>query len=458
MSSYGKLPFKTHPLRESIYEELHIRPFHVVSTPHQITHLALRASPEEQARAFAHICELCRRYSVNLPDPKTVTFQQDFGDFTIHWEHHVEFYSLTILRASGCNDQPFEHPVIDLLPADWMNGLPGEAVAAFHVIIEDQTLDHEPESLIRYFEGQRLSMSKARNGKAIIATAFRLHGDGYGRFIIQNLGMPDFQIGRLTRRIIEMETYRLLAQLSLPLAKQIAPQLADMDHGLADILARVPQLDSAEEERRLLQELTRKEAKLEMWRAGTNRRFSGSRAYHKIVLQRLEGISETRIEGYPMISEFMNRRLSPALTTLESIQNWMEDLSRRIERASDLLRTRVNLSMQEQNRCLLASMDNRSQLQFRLQETVEGLSVVAISYYLVGLLGSLLNGLPLQQWGLSKPLILTVSIPLTLLAVWWFIRRIKRRLIRKRPQRHNTGDPLSAQDLPASRQARKKRQ
>ena len=430
MSNNRTLPFKTHPLREAIYDELHIRPFHVVSTPHQLSHLATRATKEEQDRAHQHLCDLCRRYSVNQPAPEAVTFQQDFGEFTVHWERHVEFYSITVLHAGNFSGEPFEHTVINLLPADWLASLPGETVAAFHLMIGDHTLANDPESLNRYFEGQRLSMSQARDGKALIATAFRLHGDGYGRFIIQNLGMSDIQIGRLTRRIIEMETYRLLAQLSLPLAKQIGPQLSEMDRSLAEVLALVPQLESAEEERKMLQTLTRKEAKLEMWRAGTNRRFSGSRAYHKIVLQRIEGISEGKVEGYPMISEFMNRRLFPALTTLESVQSWMEDLSRRIERASDLLRTRVNLTLQEQNSHLLATMNKRSQLQFRLQETVEGLSVVAISYYIIGLLGYLLNGLPLEQWHLSKPVVLAGAIPLVVLLVWWIIRRIKRKLIK----------------------------
>ncbi|MCK4536171.1 MAG: DUF3422 family protein, partial [Desulfuromonadales bacterium] len=168
MSKHLDLPFKTHPLRESIYDELHIRPFHVVSTPHQISHLAARASKEEQERAFDHLCELCRRYSVNQPAPKTVTFQQDFGDFTIHWEHHVEFYSMTVLRASGFTGEPFKHPVITLLPEDWLAELPGEVVAAFHVRIAGEELSEDPEDLSRYFEGQRLVMSKARDDKAII--------------------------------------------------------------------------------------------------------------------------------------------------------------------------------------------------------------------------------------------------------------------------------------------------
>ncbi len=143
------------------------------------------------------------------------------------------------------------------------------------------------------------------------------------------------------------------------------------------------------------------------------------------------GICEGEVNGYLSISEFMGRRLDPALRTCESLQKWMEDLSKRIERASDLLRTRVNLNLQEQNRSLLSSMNRRSQLQFRLQETVEGLSIAAISYYLVGLISYFLNGLPLERWGLNKKVLLACSIPLVILSIWRLTHRIKHRLIKQ---------------------------
>ena len=93
------------------------------------------------------------------------------------------------------------------------------------------------------------------------------------------------------------------------------------------------------------------------------------------------------------------------------------------------MRTRVNLIIQEQNRSQLAAMNRRSRLQFRLQETVEGLSIAAISYYAVGLLSYLLNGLPLKTWGIDKSALLAAVIPLVLLGTWFVTRRIKRRLI-----------------------------
>lgn len=429
MKKFAYMNCKSHPLRTALYDELHIRPFHIVTTPQLISHLAFRASKPEQDQAFELLCELCRRYNIHLPDPKASSFLQDFGSFSLQWERHVEFYSITIMRPCESEGEPFTHPAIELIPTDWLSAQPGEVVAAFHMAVVDKAFPIVGGALCRHFEGHQVSISETVESNATLYTAFRLHGDGFGRFIIRNQGTPDEQMGRLARRLTEMETYRLFAMLALPLAKQIAPQLVEMDQQLAHVLADLPQMSTINDERVLLEKLSRHEARLETWRAETNRRFSGAKAYHEMVHDRLERISEEKIAGYTTLGEFLRRRLDPALRTCSSVHNWMEDLSKRIERASELLRTRINLTLQEQNRTLLSTMNRRSHLQFRLQETVEGLSVVAISYYLVGLIKYLLDGLPLKQWGLNQGLLLAASIPLILGVVLWLTKRIKHRLI-----------------------------
>lgn len=437
MSDYFCLSFSTHPLRDALYDELHARPFALISTPQQISHLAFKAQPAELDEAFALLSELCRRYSVNRPAPETVSFQQDFGEFVVHWERHMEFYALTFLRPQGTTE-PFRERVLDLIPGDWMACLPGQAVAAFHLVLDGGMLATDAESLTRHFEGQRLIVSEPKVGKAFFCTAFKLHSDGFGRFLIQNRGISDYQMGRLVQRVIELETYRLLAQLSIPLAKRVSPALNEMDLQLAEMLGQVPHLDNSEGERQLLQRLSHLSARLEMFRAETNYRFSATRAYHALVTTRLQNIEELPVDGFMTANEFMSRRLAPGMRTCDSVQNWMEDLSRRIERAGDMLRTRVNLTLQEQNKSLLAAMNRRSRLQFRLQETVEGLSVVAISYYLVGLLGYFLAGLPLVSLGLNKAVVQALLVPVALGTVWWSIRRLKYRLI-KEPSRAEEG-------------------
>ncbi len=429
MAEYYCLPFSTHPLRNGLYDELHARPFHLVTTPQHLSHLAFRADAADTDAAFGLVCELCRRYSINQPAPDAVSFQSDFGRFSLRWERHMEFYSLTFQRPSNQEGELFDHSVLELLPADWLASLPGQAISAFHIKVQGNEPLSE-DALNRAFEGQRLIVSRPKNGKALLFTAFKLHGDGFGRFAIQNLGIDDYRMGRLVQRVIEIETYRLLALLSLPMAKRIAPDLLDMDQRLAQMLAKIPHIQNSEEERQLLQRLSHLAARLEAHRADTNYRFSATRAYHDLVLSRLNNIREQEVEEHMTVAEFLTRRLTPAIRTCESVQNRLEDLSRRIERAGDLLRTRVNIAMQEQNKRLLASMDRRSRLQFRLQETVEGLSVAAISYYTVGLVSYLLSGLPLEQWQMDKKVVLACSVPVVVFTVWSVTQRIKHRLLK----------------------------
>ncbi len=430
MSKNNRIEYTLHPLRDTLYNELHIRPFYPVESPQKITHLAAVSNQEELKEVYLLICDLCKRYEVNPPSSDTRTFHQSFGGFVINWERHVEFYSLTILQPASVKGEPFEQTAIDLLPADWVRQLPGHIIAAFHIILDNQQLDYSADALTRYFEGQPVMLSGTYAGKAEIYTAFKLHGDGHGRIMIRDKGMNQLQTGRLTRRFIDVETYRLLSLLSLPLARQITPQLLDMDHQLADILTDVSRLDDSSGERSILEKLTKIEARLETYRAKTTNRFSATRAYHQLVKDRLERIKEVKVDEHLSIGEFIGRRLNPALRTCESAQRWMEDLSKRIERASDLMRTRVNLTLQEQNRSQLEAMNRRSRLQFRLQETVEGLSIAAISYYAIGLLSYLFKGLPLKHWGLDKNVLLAGSIPIVLISIWYITRRIKRRLIR----------------------------
>ncbi|HKJ04727.1 MAG TPA: DUF3422 domain-containing protein [Geopsychrobacteraceae bacterium] len=430
MTKFANIDCKSHPLREALNNELHTRPFYAVSTPQQFSYLAITAHHTEQEEAFELLRQLCQSYNVREPEAKSSGFRENFGQFTLKWERHVEFYSILVMRPFLSKGDPFENPAIEILPGEWLARLPGEVVAAFHMALVDAEFPAEEEDLFRYFEGERLSISKTKQGKATLHNAFRLHKDGFGRLLIRNHGMSDAQMGRQLRRLIEVETYRLLAVMALPLAKQIVPQLVEMDQQLGDFLTQVPQTSTGADERDLLQKLSKLEARLETWRTQTNRLFSGAKAYHEMLQDRLAIIGEEKVDGYTTLGEFIQRRLDPALRTCASVHTWMDDLSQRIKRASDLLRTRVNLTLQEQNRGLLTAMNRRSRLQFRLQETVEGLSVVAISYYLVSLIKYLIYALPLEESGLSKPVLLAASVPLVLGYVLWLTRRIKQRLIK----------------------------
>ncbi len=105
-----------------------------------------------------------------------------------------------------------------------------------------------------------------------------------------------------------------------------------------------------------------------------------------------------------------------------------------------MLRTGIQFELQHQNRDLLRSMDERASMQLRLQQTVEGLSVAAISYYVIGLISYLGKGIK-DAGLLPKPLtpefLTAISVPLVVGFIFLAMRRVHHKLTRK-----DTGKPF----------------
>lgn len=420
-----------HPLRGELYNELHSRPFQVIACPARVTHIALMTAPEQRAEQFRHLQALHTRLGFEPPVQEISCYEKDFGSLRLRREMHMEFASYTFINRGSDSANPFAETGISPLPDDWLEELPGQVVAAFHVDLQ-QVEAGPDEDLARvrpWFENMRLVGSSPQAGAARIWGSFQLHNDGFGRFMVLNRSLSDSQLGRLTQRILEIETYRLMSLLALPLAREISPQLVDMDDKLAAITQSLADNRDIDEPA-ILDKLTNIAARIEAFRAHSTFRFSATRAYHRLVLARLEALREDELSGHLTFTEFMTRRLTPAVETCESVNERLEDLSRRVDRASDMMRARVELAIQSQNRELLSNMDRRSRIQLMMQHTVEGLSVVAISYYLIGLLKLGLESA--HDYGLhfDKSLILGLSIPGVLLAVFLSVRRIHSRFIR----------------------------
>jgi uncharacterized membrane-anchored protein len=168
-------------------------------------------------------------------------------------------------------------------------------------------------------------------------------------------------------------------------------------------------------------------AELEAGAAASQFRFGASRAYSEIVNLRLATIGERKVGGLPTWSSFLARRMAPAIRTIATLEERQANLSRKLARAAQLLRTRVDLELEAQNRELLRSMNERTRLQLRLQATVEGLSVAAISYYVVGLFGYVVKGAHDRGVPIEPTVATAAFVPVAILAIWWVVRRIRRR-------------------------------
>jgi len=419
------LPIYAH--RNSLYEELHTRPSPKIVTPCFVTHLAMIRGEGDVQREYDLVVALCQRFSVNPPAPGSSCFYQSFGGFEFRWERHTEFSTYTFIRA--IDDQKEDEFALAFIPKDWLNQLPGEIVVALNIRAQDEELDETQQS--HFFEGQRPVGSQVANGKAKALTSFRLHSDGFGRCLVINKGLNAYQAGRLIQRILELETYRLMALMGLPVARGLSSEVSDMESQLADINQQIAKFQSEDDERALLKHISTIAAKVEQYRSDTNYRFSATNAYHALVGKRLEQVYEQRLSGMQTMREFLERRLTPGIRTCNSVRDRLEDLSRRIHRTTSMLRTRVEVSIESQNQHLLSSMDRRSSLQLRLQQTVEGLSVVAISYYLLSLLGYGFEGMAKSGVPLDSTIATGVAMPIVLGAVYFMVRHHIKALARK---------------------------
>jgi uncharacterized membrane-anchored protein len=437
MAEPARLAPTDHPLRDAVYRELHARPSESLQAPLRASHVVMitGAGGEDAGAGRRHVAALCDRLGAPPPAADAQHHSVELGSFRLKWERHTEFDGYTVYRR-GTFDRPFAEPAILSVPSDWLAALPGHRLAAVHVAL--LSADHRmPDAgqLEDVFGDDGYVGAKVSGGAATVWSDFRSHGDGWARFLVHDTGgeegLKPRQAGRLVQRLAEIETYRTTALLALPLARRIAPRLTEADAELADIAARIAQAEDIEDERRLLGRLTALAAEVEKLAAETTWRFRASRAYSALVTRRIEDLREIRIEGLQTVAEFMDRRFGPAMRTCESVNDRLEGLATRIGRAGTLLRTRVDITLEGQNRDLLVSMDRRARLQLRLQGTVEGLSVAAITYYGTGLILHLAEvaqgaGVPIDPEVAAGVMVVPIA-----LGVWVGLRKVRQRLERE---------------------------
>jgi uncharacterized membrane-anchored protein len=241
-------------------------------------------------------------------------------------------------------------------------------------------------------------------------------------------GAAPRQLGRLVQQLIEVDTYRMAALLGLPVSRETGVLLSQAERELASLACAIRSA-AADDEVTLLDRLTKLAGQVEGHHAATHSRLSASAAYFDLVDLRLQALGETPIDGLQTLGDFIDRRLSPARATCEWAARRQEALSQRVSRMSNLLRTRVEVAQQKANQEVLSAMNRRQGLQLRLQATVEGLSVAAITYYVVGLVAYAAKGVKALGAGGSVEIVTAVAIPLVAVIVWGFIRRLHRRVL-----------------------------
>lgn len=425
-------PFPLHPQRDRLVGELHARPLAPLATPATLSRLAMLVEAgADRGAEVAHLAALCRLYGVGEPAAEAIHFSADFGAFQLRYERHTEFAGWTFLKPllpPPAGADPFTDTAIAAVPRDWLAGMPGQAIAAFHIAIIPEPPDQEP--VFAGLPAEGLAASTLAGGAALVGTDFRIHADGFARILVLDGGLGPARAGRIAQTLWEIETYRMMALLALPLARGAAPQLSEASERLSALASKARGSGGLEHDRAALTELSDLATGIEQMAATTAERFSAAEAYRTLVAQRLDALAEVPIPGLPTLREFLNRRLDPAVATVAATGTRIARLSIRCGRAVDLLRARVAVAQEAQTQTLLVTMADTGRAQLRLQETVEGLSVAGISYYLVSLAGTTLKPLQTTQPHLPVDAALSLLVPVVAAAVWLWMRRRQRRSAR----------------------------
>lgn len=402
------LVFASHPDRNSALSEAHARPSLPIHVPTTIHHLAFQAADLATARDLFAAVTGADAFSGGARHTIIVR-----DGLTIKIEPHLEFTTLTLASTAG---KAAGEALLRELAARVSDGA-GLLVSLRLWVVPKATADlHTDEigGLVR--------------GDIEVSSSFRIGEDGFLEIRVAAPPMGAEQLGRRIQRVLEVETYRTMTLLGLPVARRIGPDLSALEAELATVTAVLTEGQGGDEE--ILDRLQALSARTEAMRSATRFRFSASRAYAALVDERVAALGERKVGERPTLTGFVLARLKPAVRTIVSTEARQEELSLAVGRALDLLRTRVDVSMNRGNQEILRSMNERQHRQLVLSEAVESLSVIAISYYFIGLLSYPVKAL--EELGLlpvSEIGALAILAPFVALLVWGALRRLRARWV-----------------------------
>lgn len=417
--------------RIALHDEVHARPSARIQTPARVVYVAMLNEGVTREQEAEHLRRLPGQQGLATQALRDNFLRLQLPGYTLKWERHSEFsrYSIVQELAPGDTGSTDLATALPVAPA-WLGTLPGRTIAAIELLMLHADISQAKALLEKEqsrFGGATVLASMLGGGHSCVMTDFKIGSDGVERMLV--LVPPDIsdtRAGRISQRLLELETYRLMALKGLPVAKSLSPLLTECEQGLADITAKLDDAGAAEQQ--LLTQLIGLAARVESATAAHSYRFSATQAYDAIVRQRIAELRELPIPGTQTLGEFMQRRLSPAMATVAASAQRLAALSQRIERTSGLLRTRVDIATEAQNQQLLAQLTRGQALQLKLQGTVEGLSIAAISYYVVSLLLYLAKAGKAAGMPLNPELAAGAMIPLVMWGVWRTVRRIHAKL------------------------------
>jgi uncharacterized membrane-anchored protein len=430
-------PWIEHESRAAVLAELHARPFVPLKVPRRIYHFAFETNRERAAADRAAVARLARDHGAEPPAADAKFHYLILGDWRLRWEQHTEFATYT--WSTGVDaEAPFRHPD-PVAAGDIAFQQPGPLIVATHLSVTGA--DTPLEDIAALFKSQSLCVIGIGKESAHAFVDFAVDSHGFTRMALRVRRASPMEAGRLAQRMLEVETYRTMALLGLPLARAVTPEISAMEEALSEITHALSAGQDPQSNQALLKRLSDILAANEALATRTAFRFGASRAYHALVKNRLDLLQESKEGEYPTISNFLSARLDPAIETCNAVEARQTRFSTDVARTTNLMRTGLTLDMERQNSALLDDMVRRTRLQMRLNRMVQGISVAGLAYYVVGLFAYFAKGL--KEAGvlpatLSADMAEAIAVPFAIAVAWAFMARV--RFLSKRAAKEELGD------------------
>ena len=421
------MAFTEHPLRRWAVDEMRLRRFAPVSSHCDMYQAVRLIDANERA----------------LEDHWLLNDRPDFNDWSLAprhgaghtksgiyflWERHTEASTLTLIFPADA-PEGVRAPYIK-----WLEQWPGAVVRATHVFVLPDAKNIEIQLKNLGISRQELVCCDINAGLRIWSD-FGIHDDGYGRLLVTAGDVEDGERGRIIQRAQELGNYRNLALLGFPTVQKYGPQVDRLEQKLSEHATRVAFADDDDET--LLNQLAEISSELELIRSATGFRLSATAAYAEVAADRLAALNIQPVANYQSLTDFTERRLVPASRTCSVFRTRLSHIAERISGVMHTLDVRIDIRIKAQNLGVMQSMERSTQLQLRLQTLVEGLSVIAAAYYLIGLTAYIVKGVSALPSGFSSEVLIgAITVPVILL-IYALVRRLRFKVLKETEAENN---------------------
>ena len=411
---------REHPFRRQVIEEMHLRRWPPLTAPGSMIQVMRIVATEEREEERAQLRAALGVTSETInPDARHISGELAPG-LTFTYERHTEGSSVAIFISPNVADA-------DRAAArSWVENLPGLVVRATEIsLVADKDA---AEELIPEIGLRRIDTVSCRTDDGVCFWSdYLLHENGFGRLIVAACGADPATLSRRVRQVQELGNYRNLALLGLPAVREQWPELDEIERKLRAFAQSVSDPNTRDDA--LLEDVSNLSLELATLNNAIGYRLDATKAYATLVSERLEDLGASPVPDFQSLTDFIRRRFLPAERTCAAHYARLQHLTNRAADVTALLRARIETRIENQNALLLKSMERRATMQLRLQQLVEGLSIVAISYYAIGLLAYMLKGaahvMPIDD----LELVIGLAVPVVMLVIWQAMRIAKRRVI-----------------------------